>query len=942
MEKEIKDILNENRILKKENQMLKNEIAKLKQEASHSQSGIESKSEGFYNTYEVQENSKNQNIIVDDNVTSKVNKYSTPGEKVKLYSSLFKGRTDVYAEKFIHTKTGKVGYAPKKRPYWERTDDRPYEPYTLDTIQNHLRGKIVTGIFPLTNEDNCFFLAIDLDGREWRKDTSAIREVCNEFGLPVYVERSQSGNGAHCWFFFETEVKASLARKMGTEIINQTMMKRHELDFASYDRMFPNQDTVPKGGLGNLIALPLQKQARKTGNSLFIDENFTPYEDQWEFLAAISKITADQLFKTIERLTENDSSLNLGNKGYMNSLNKSDFPKCVHLTLNSMVSIQKKGISSRALSYLKWTAAFYNPEFYQLQAMRRSTYRVQRVITCHEESQTHIMLPRGLYKKITDMLSELNIEIEVIDDRSKGNKLDVSFTGNLRKDQTEAVERMLKHNTGVLCGTTAFGKTVAALNIIAEKKVNTLILVNKVSLANQWRKRIAQFLKNEESGEESISTGQLGGGKKNLTNKLDVALLQSLYRNKEVHDCVSNYGMIIVDECHHISAFSFEKVLKNANAKFVYGLTATPKRKDGHHPIIHMQCGDIRYQNDARKVAEERPFAHVLIPRFTPFDPYIDLNSDLQTIYSRLVTNDQRNRMVVEDCVSNVKEGRNGLILTERIEHLDIIKEMLKKEIRNVYILSGSQGKKKNDAVMQELETLKEDDPFVIISTGKYIGEGFDDSRLDTLLIAMPFSYKGRLQQYAGRLHRLREGKTEVRIYDYVDIHVPLLERMYLKRLRGYGGMGYDVAENTLSNHRQLIYSGDDYYKPLVKDMINSSDEVIISSPILSEKQVTNIIEDIGNIHSKVSLVTNTSNLTTKEEQRMSDTIIGTLLQKGIKIIESETVSQCFIVIDQSIIWYGSIELFGKQYKNRSFMRIESTILANEVLKIVGRVNSIL
>lgn len=339
MKKEVRHILHENHLLKKENQMLKNEITKLKNQLNRSRTRAAPDSSDNINA--VQEDSTKM-ITTENFLRSKINKYSSPSDKVQLYASLFKGRTDVYAEKFVHSDTGKVGYAPKKKPYWERTDDDQYKNFTHDVIQDHLRGKVITGLFPITEEDNCFLLAIDLDGKDWQKDASAIREVCLDFNLPVYVERSQSGNGAHCWFFFETEVKASVARKMGTELINQTMMKRHELDFASYDRLFPNQDMLPKGGLGNLIALPLQKQARKNGNSLFIDDSFQPYEDQWEYLSNIRKITADQLFKSIEKLTENDSLIKNSNKECPNNLNKSDFPDCVRITLNSMVCIEKK------------------------------------------------------------------------------------------------------------------------------------------------------------------------------------------------------------------------------------------------------------------------------------------------------------------------------------------------------------------------------------------------------------------------------------------------------------------------------------------------------------------------------------------------------------------------------------------------------------------------
>lgn len=866
-----------------------------------------------------------------------IDKYASPAEKIKLYLSLFKGRQDVYAEKFVHSKTGKPGYAPKKLPYWERTDEKVYEPYTINVVQQHLIGEVIAGIFPITLEDTCYFLAIDLDAKNWEKDVRALREVCNDFGKTMCVERSQSGNGAHCWFFFQTEVKASVARKFGSELIRQAMSRRHELDFASFDRMFPNQDTVPKGGLGNLIALPLQKVARKNGNSVFINERFEPIEDQWAYLSTVEKISDEELYTYIEKLKNANGELSIDNeKKAKQNLEREDFPESINIKLSNMLYIEKEGISSKGISHLKWMAAFFNPEFYQLQAMRRSTYRVQRVISCHEETTSHLLLPRGLKDKVLDLLKSLSVKIDILDERNKGEELSVKFKGVLRPQQKDAVSNLLKHDTGVLCGSTAFGKTVAAIDMIAKRKVNTLILVNKVSLANQWRKRIDEFLEWEDKEGEESGVGQLGGGKKTLTNKIDVALLQSLYRKGEVQPCVENYGMIIVDECHHISAFSFESVLKKANPTYVYGLTATPKRKDGHQAIIHMQCGEIRYQDNAKKQAKDRPFSHTLVTRFTPLDPSIKQGENLQNLYSDLVSNENRNQMIVQDVIKNNQEQRYSLVLTERIEHIELLERLLKEEVDDVYILSGSQGKKKNNEVMKKLESHESEKAFVILSTGKYIGEGFDDSRLDTLFLAMPISWKGRLQQYAGRLHRLHEGKSDVRIYDYADIHLPVLERMYQKRLKGYASTGYQIKDESKGKNKQAIFSTDNYSDILLNDLNHSKETVLISSPSLSRKQSEKMLKTLDGLNSDVKIMTKSPSEINNSRQRESrERLISELTQSNLTIKVSNSIFHRCVIIDQQIIWYGSIDVLGTQTKEGTFMRIESPVLAKEMEKVM-------
>ncbi len=698
---------------------------------------------------------------------------SQPLRKITLFMSLFKGRDDVYAKRWENKKKGTSGYSPVCLNKWRpglcakpkgKCADCAHKAYDVmdeKVIDAHLRGldNFVAGIYPLFSDETCCFLAIDFDEAEWQKDISVLRETCFEFRIPLAVERSRSGKGAHAWFFFENPISAVLARKFGSVLLTYSMSKRHEIAFRSYDRFFPNQDTMPKGGLGNLIALPLQKAARKNNNSVFIDEEYSPYGDQWAFLSTIQKLNEDELEMITSRICHGSElgALRTGEEEDEKpweikkvQLSKNDFPADLELVRANMLFIGKAGISQRALNYIKRLAAFKNPEFYKAQAMRLSTKTLPRVISCSDETERYLCLPRGCETALKELLDGLNIETRFTDKTNSGQKIDVEFNGSLRDEQPLALDKLLKVDNGVLCGTTAFGKTVVAIKLVAERKVNTLILVDKVSLVSQWEKRLTEFLSINEKlpdidegkkrGRKKLRSiiGQLGAGKSTLNGIIDIAVMQSLNRMGEVKECVKNYGMIIVDECHHVSAFSFETILKSTNAKYVYGLTATPTRKDGHHPIIFMQCGPIRYRDDAKKQAENRPFDHYVIPRVTSLRVPVDKDErevSIQDLYSEIAQNGIRNQQIVRDIVKSHENGRNCIILTDRIVHVEILAKELKEDIPDVLVLTGGMGAKETREIMKQIVGTPIDQPLTLVATGKYIGEGFDEPRLDTLFL---------------------------------------------------------------------------------------------------------------------------------------------------------------------------------------------------------------
>ena len=741
-------------------------------------------------------------------------------QRLALFRSLFRGREDVYAVRW-EKPDGRAGYAPKADRDWKaylgaRESDRrkvdrqtrKLRPLTDDVVRGHLMGKQTIGIYPLLLDETCWFLAVDFDKKTWQQDAAAFLETCREFGVPAALERSRSGRGGHVWIFFGSAVSAAMARKLGCAILTRTMERRHQVGLDSYDRFFPNQDTMPKGGFGNLIALPLQKIPREAGNSVFVDTEFRPYRDQWDFLSKLRGMSAEAAAELVSAVQSKGDLVGVrislaegGDERDPWTLPPSrkrrerpiegPLPEVVHVVRANLLYIEKKDLPSSMLNRLLRLAAFQNPEFYKAQSMRLSTFNKPRVIACGEDLANHVALPRGCLTEVLALLGAHQVKAEVRDERFGGTAIEAEFRGQLRTSQREAVSTLNGCDEGILSAPPAFGKTAVAAWLIAERKVSTLVLVHRQQLLDQWRERLMMFLELPPT-----SVGQIGGGKRDRSGRVDVALLQSLHRKGEVKDCVAEYGQVIVDECHHISAFTFEQVMRQIKAKYVVGLTATPTRKDGHHPIIFMQCGPVRFSLSARGMTESTPFEHFVIPRQTDFRMAPNLTDvTIHDVYAALVRDRARNEMIVEDLVRAVESGHSPLLLTGRTEHLKYFETKLTGVVKNVFVLKGGMGTKQRRAATEALASVGETDQRVILATGSYIGEGFDDARLDTLFLTMPISWKGTLQQYVGRLHRLHDNKRVVRVYDYVDAEVPMLARMYERRLKGYSAIGYRVQE---------------------------------------------------------------------------------------------------------------------------------------------------
>ena len=514
------------------------------------------------------------------------------------------------------------------------------------------------------------------------------------------------------------------------------------------------------------------------------------------------------------------------------------------------------------------------------------------------------------------------------------------------------MDEMLKHENGVLAATTAFGKTVIAARLISERKINTLILVHRQQLLSQWAAKMQEFLEIDEDlpvlvkkrgrKKQQSLIGQIGAGKNNPNGIIDVAVMQSLNNDGEVKEIVKNYGMVIVDECHHVPAFSFEQILKSVTAKYVYGLTATPARRDGRHPMIFMHCGPIRYRVDARKQAEKRPFEHYVIPRFTSFRVPMETDENdlsIQELYSEIAANELRNQLIADDVIKNYEDGRNSLVLTERTAHVELLAKKLIERIPDVITLIGGRAAKAKKEALSRISEGAADRQLTLIATGKYIGEGFDEARLDTLFLAMPISWKGTLQQYAGRLHRLYESKREVQIYDYVDIHVKMLGKMYSKRLAGYASIGYKAKAGSLSDESiDIIFDNHTFLPVYQNDLMNARREIVIVSPFITKRRVLQLLPILRIALEKgIKVVVVTRPVTDFKDNQALEEIFNLLQKAGITLVYKSRIHQKFAVFDQLIVWYGSINLLSFGRSEESIMRLETLNIANELMRSIEK-----
>lgn len=764
-------------------------------------------------------------------MTSQINASSTNAEKIALFRALFVGREDVFARRYENVKKGTSGYSPCCRNQWgagcvlkqhKKCGEcavRQYVPVSDEAVRWHLRGKdadmkpFVMGLYPMATDETVRLAVIDFDEASWRRDALFVVRKARELELPVALEKSRSGKGAHVWFFLQSAVSAKSIREVLTYVMTLVLEEHPEVSLNSYDRIIPNQDTLPKGGFGNLIALPLQAEPRKADNSVFVNDDWVPYSDQWAYLSSaerVSRVAVEVILQKARnerrmplpsaRTTADGERpwaffLPLWSTGqYVAPQDPQPALADVRVVRANRVYVEQKNMTPSVRCKLIGLASFNNPEFYKRQRMKYSVYGEPRVISRALNGDEFLQVPRGCLESVIATLKAERLNPVVEDMRYPGVPIDVSFKGELRVDQKPAAADLKKSDMGILAAGTAFGKTVVAAYMIAERKVNTLVLVNRWQLQLQWVTRLSEFL-----GIPEKEIGRVGGGASRWTGKIDVAVIQSLSRKGVVDPRVKEYGQIIVDECHTVASETFEAAVDSAPAKYVLGLSATVDRQDGQHPLIMMQCGPIRHRVDPKTLARREPFDHIVYVRPTAFRMSVgkvgeDGHVEYNDLCDELVADAARNRQIVQDVLSVIAEGRSPVVLSDRREQVETIARLLDGRVQHILLLMGGMGRRQLKAERERLAAIPETESRVILATGSFLGEGFDDARLDTLFLAQPISWKGRLTQFAGRLHRRYDGKQEVRIYDYVDLNVAICSKMYDRRAKGYEAIGYKVV----------------------------------------------------------------------------------------------------------------------------------------------------
>ena len=734
-------------------------------------------------------------------------------EKIALFRTLFRGREDVYPVLWVSERTGKKGYSPARRRASGSTKERmrkadgtagddmakDYLPLTDEVVAAHLTGQTTIGVYPLLRDDTCWFLACDFDKEGWALDAQEFLAVCGRHGVPAHLERSRSGNGGHVWIFFSSPVPAVSARRLGTWLLRETMVCRAEMDLASYDRFFPNQDFLPRAGFGNLIALPLQKKCRVLGHTEFLDTTQRPWPDQWAFLSHVKRVTPPQLEALLASVSGALVAAGPGTVGCGPKLLREErrAPPRISCILSCDICLEKAGIPPSLLSEIKHLASLHNPVFYERQKLRLSTARTPRFIKCYQEDVTHIRLPRGVLGDVEAAVKTAGSRLVTTDLRHIPDRLALTFRGTLSPLQEEAVNRLLSHDQGVLVAPPGTGKTVMGCYIAAARSLPTLILVHRNPLLDQWRAQLVSLL-----GLSPKEVGQIGAGKHRRTKRIDLAMIQSLRDLEGGDEFFRDYGLIIVDECHHLPAFSFESSVKQAPVRYLLGLTATPYRRDGLQDIITMQCGPIRHTISSRQAGSLSELGLELMIRQTGFAFPEGEDTSIQEVFAALVQNQERTARICDDILEALENGGRCLVLSERKEHCRAIAGRLVREGKVPFVLDGGLRKRARDAILDAIRSKvrergepKTGEPpatdLLVIATGQYLGEGFDCPQIDTLFLAFPVSFKGKLIQYVGRIMRASEGKSRVRVYDYADVQVSALKRMFAKRLRTYRNLGF-------------------------------------------------------------------------------------------------------------------------------------------------------
>ena len=970
----IKSLQSRIQALEDENRLLKERL----EEAGVSYANIVSgDAEGVVELYDPDQGARIKKFDVTDKIAS------------DFFMMFCRGRKDVYDLRYTNPKTGKNGYYSQCFNRWDRgchiqkkdgvrckdCELRAYKPVTLPLIKAHMNGtdpngNDVVAIYPMLENNLCQLLVFDFDnhakGAEqedyaniddgWKEEINALRRICKNLDVDAVVERSRSGRGAHLWIFFKEMVPARLARRFGFALLEKGAESVNLKSFKYYDRMIPTQDALPEGGLGNVIALPLQGMALKSGNSAFIDENWNAYEDQLNVLAGTRRLTRQgiedylSLWYSTGSISEDNGTDAPWDKN--SEIEAGSVKGVVRIVLADRIYIDSTGMSNKTKRQLRRMATFSNKQYFQNQAMDMPNYDESRFIYLGSDEGKYIVLPRGLREEILKKFDNAGISYKIEDKRTKGQELNISFRGELRESQIPAVETMLENETGILHAATAFGKTVVCCDMIARRGISTLILVDRADLMNQWIKRLEEFLDiDEELPEYQTKTGRtrkrkslignLQGAHDTLTGIVDVAMIRSLKKKDGFHPKLKEYAQVYFDECHHAASDSAIEVLQEINAKYVYGVTATPKRGDGKEKINEFLLGPIRYRFTAKDRAEEQNINHLVYPRFTrTVKPHhLSKTPYGNDAYELIRNNDVRDEQIIRDVADCVQAGRTPVVLTKYVDHAKKLSERLKTYADRLILLTGANGTKARRAQVEELNKVDNSDSLILVGTGSLLGEGFDFPRLDTLFMATPVSGENVVEQYVGRLNRDYDGKENVIVYDYVDSHIPKFDKMYSARMKAYKKIGYELCVNMDCEKQKAnaIYDIENYAETYWKDLEEANSAVVVSSPRLNNQKVDRIIKILGKrreLGVKVTIVTWHPDAYKygKDDVRME--LMERLRKAGFEIRLVEESCEHYAVIDNEIVWYGSVNLLSKEDAEDNLMRVCSKDIAAELLEM--------
>ena len=912
------------------------------------------------------------------------------------FFSMFWGRQDVYAKRSVNKETGKAAYYPQCNNFWtnvchkkikdgincKNCKNRSYKTITKKDILNHLQGNAynasdVIGVYPLLSNGTCRFMVFDFDNHDkdaeekdfansddtWVEEVESMREICVLNGIEPLVERSRSGRGAHVWIFFDKPIAASFVRKFGFALLDKGAEQINLKSFKYYDRMLPAQDSLPEdSAVGNLIALPLQGKALQDGNSAFIDGNWNAYPNQWETLFNKPRLSQEFLEEKIKEWSNiiDDIAANAAESdrekpwNRMQHFNKNDVEGKLHIILSNGIYVDNTNLKAAMQNRIRRMAAISNPVFYKNQAIGTSNYDTARWIYLGKDHLSgYIQIPRGLQDELWENIKQADIDYEMEDERQQGRKINVDFKGELRPEQDKALKELIRYDNGILHAATAFGKTVVSSAIIAQKKINTLIILESSALIEQWKEALEKFL-NINEGLPTYETktgrvrkrksliGTLQGAHDSMTGIIDIAMAGSLCKNGKYHKMMNEYGLVLIDECHHSASETIANVLKEVKAKYVYGVTATPKRGDGLEKINYMLIGPIRYSYTAKEKAKEQGIQHLVYPRFTMTVPPRGVITDKMhpnEAYEIIHNNDVRDEQIIEDVKNCVAAGRTPVVLSRYKDHSEKFYERLKNYADHVFLMTGNNSKKEHRKILEQMHQVDKNESLILIATGSLVGEGFDFPRLDTLFMATPVSFRGVVEQYAGRLNRDYVGKENVIIYDYVDNHIPMFDNMYMKRLKAYKQIGYQISGGLKACKQTVnaIYDGDDYRETFNKDLFDADKNIIISSPAISGPKVYELIRMLKEKQEEgvqITIVTWTPDSYGFGDASYWMQLHEDMRKAGFYIKTVEEYCDRFAVIDQEVVWYGNINLLAKDKIDDSIMRVMSKEIAGELMEI--------